>query len=429
MKLELLATENTSDCRVESISFENTVQLNIYSLPQLQPGKNKIAVRGALKPGEALRVIYVWDDSAGKSRRNVTLVEETPHTYEIVAAGQNWKDCVCKSITIEGVPATGKGNRTLVKEQPKLFAKLPSLAPVAETTGRWNGQPLEKDLPRLQDVLAAAAEVERFRRVLRGAVMLGDTRTFDAFKELAYAEPSWNDKFLGFAGMYRADPERARSVLLDILNDREGARVVRSNGKDKKDEGWGREYSWCAGGTVIGYIAAEAQWEEFLPGLLNVLASDQCKSGWGPRYGTVRVIGLLGKGNHAAAGAIRDVLEHTYRREHGDTLVAAAMAAGRIGDSSSVPALRTHILSPYWPLKHNAALSLGILGDSSIVPLMHQWLEVKFDENFRGYAAEALGHLADAESEAHLRDALDSEPFPWVRRKIDAALKRVRCED
>ena len=430
LKLVLTARNKPEECRVEAISFENTVQLNIYSLPQLQPGKNKITVRGRLDPGTALRVIYLWDDPAGKGRRNVTVVENTPYSYEIVAGGRKWEDCICKSLTVEAVSAIGEGNRTEIKEELAKFQKLPPLSLVEETMGRWNGQPLKKQLLKIEDILSAVKNHEKFSRVSqRSAVMLNNPQTFGAFRDLAYQEKAPNDKFLAFAGMFRANPEKARPVLLNILGDRDGKRVVWNKGKDREDKGWGRERSWCVGGTVIGYIAAEAGWKEFLPGLLKVLASDQCKPGWGPRYGTVRVIGRLGKGNKAAAEAIRMVLEHKFYKEHGDTLIPAALAAGQIGDPSAVPALRLHITSDYWPLKQSAALSLGILGDNSIVPRMREWLTVPFDENFRGYAAEALGCLGDRDSIPALETALEVEPFPWVCRKIETALEKIKGQN
>jgi hypothetical protein len=426
LKLELNAGKSPENFQVSDIAFENTVQLNLYSLPQLHPGINKISVRGRIDPASALRITYTWTDSEGGERRHVALVENAPFTYEIIVDGEKWTDCVCKSIKVEAVDATGKGNSLEHVEDSRRFKQADVLPPVEETTGRWNSQPLRKKLPKLEDVLSATRDPQRFRRMLRGAVMLADPRMFEAFKNLAYQEPSPNDKLLAFVGMYRADFRKARSVLLDILNDREGRRVVWSKGKDSKDIGWGRELSWCEGGTVIGYIAAEAQWPEFLPDLLRVLSSDQCKSGWGPRYGTVRVIGQLGQGNREAADAIRNILEEKHGKEHGDTLVAAALAAGQLADKAAIPSLRRHLGGEYWPLKHNAALALGNLGDTSVVPRMLIWLKAPFDDNFRGYAAEVLGDLQDDATATHLKNALAVEPVPWVRQKIEESLKRIQ---
>ncbi len=425
LKLELLAETAAEDCRVTDISFENTVQLNLYSLPQLHPGKNVIKVRGDIAPGAALKVVYRWDDAAGKEHQNVQLVTKTPFQYEIHTQGQKWEEIVCRSITVAAVDAPAGAEPVTAAEADSASGTVSLLPPVEETTGRWNGQPLKKNLPSLGEVLKATRDPKHFKRVLRGAVMLADPRTFDAFEALAYGEAAPNDKLLAFVGMYRADPEKARPVLLDILDDRDGLRVVWSKGKDREDVGWGREQSWCVGGTVIGYIAAEAHWPEFLPGMLKLLQSDQCKPGWGPRYGTVRVIGRLGKGSSEAREAIRNVLEHKYGKEHGDTLVCAALAAGLLQDEGSIPALRKCLESGYWPLKHHAALSLAMLGDAGIVPRMLEWLTAPFDENFRGYAAEALGHLKAENTLSALEAALAVEPLPWVREKMNWAIDEI----
>ena len=425
LKLELLAKERPEDCRVEGIAFETSVQQNLFALPQLQPGRNRITVRGKLAKGAALKVTYGWDDPKGKGRKNVTVVEKTPYTYEIIAAGKKWEDCVCKSIIVEAVRATGEGNRTVVKEKPSAIHTLPPIGPVAETTGTW-GQPRRGQCPKLEEVADKLKRRRSLGSTLPAACMLADPKLFDLIQPLVYKVTSSRLRRHAIVALYNCDPKRARPVLLDVLNDQAGERVKWSQGKDKDDKGWGREQSWCVAGTIIGYCAAEAGWTEFLPGLLKVLEHPQCSPYWGPRYGTVRVVGRLGKGDKAAAKMIGKVLTHKLRKEHGDTLVPAALAAGRIGDHVLIPALRKHLNASYWPLKHNAALSLSMLGDRSIAPRMREWLTVQWDENFRGYAAEALGNLKDEDSLDALKAALDVEPFPWVRRKIRAAVRAIR---
>ncbi len=130
----------------------------------------------------------------------------------------------------------------------------------------------------------------------------------------------------------------------------------------------------------------------------------------------------MGQGDKAAADAIGKVLTGKFRKEDGDTLTAATLSAGQIGDPSLIPALHKCVGSDYWPEKHNAALSLGQLGDRSIGPRMREWLTVKWDENFRGYAAEALGWLKDKECAPELRAALAIEPFAWVREEMRKAI-------
>ncbi|KKL59463.1 hypothetical protein LCGC14_2215100 [marine sediment metagenome] len=424
LKLELIAGRRGEDCRVEDIAFETVVQQNLFALPQLQPGRNRITVRGGLAKGAAVKVTYVWDDPVGSGRKNVTIVENAPHTYEIIAAGQKWSDSVCKSITVEAVRATGEGNRTLVKEAASKIHPRSPLPPAEDTTGRWLGQQGKDDLPPLAKLLAATTDPRRFRSVLGAAVIRADPRMFDAFREVAYKTAKVNQKHQAFIGLYRSDPTRARAVLLDIVRDPAGKRVAWSPGKDKEDKGWGRTQSWCCGSTVIGYIAAEAGWKEFLPELLKVLADPQCSHHWGPRYGTIRVIGLLGHGDEAAAKAILGVLTDATRKEHGDAKAVAAEAAGRIRHPMLIPALRRYVSNSYLPLCTGAAISLGQLGDKSIVATMRTWLK-RTDEGHRGAAAEALGDLKDARSVVALKAALAVEPFAWVRENIRQALAKI----
>ena len=57
---------------------------------------------------------------------------------------------------------------------------------------------------------------------------------------------------------------------------------------------------------------------------------------------------------------------------------------------------------------------------------MKDWLTTAFDENFRGYAAEALGNVGTKQVVPLLEQALKVEPFPWVQNKITAALEKIK---
>jgi HEAT repeat protein len=140
------------------------------------------------------------------------------------------------------------------------------------------------------------------------------------------------------------------------------------------------------------------------------------------------VIGRLGHGDKAAAQAVGDVLTSKLRKEHGDARAVAALAAGRIGDPALVPVLRRCLGSSYDVTRLNAALSLGMLGDKESAPKIRDWLSIVGDENYRGVAAEALGHLKDKDSGPALEAALAAEPFPWVRTEIEGALTRIRAQ-
>ena len=45
---------------------------------------------------------------------------------------------------------------------------------------------------------------------------------------------------------------------------------------------------------------------------------------------------------------------------------------------------------------------------------------------FRGYAAEALGNVKDKDSLEPLKTSLAVEPLPWVREKMEEAIKKIQ---
>jgi len=182
-----------------------------------------------------------------------------------------------------------------------------------------------------------------------------------------------------------------------------------------------------AGHAVVGYLAAEAGWTELLPPMVRALRHPASLPGWGPQYGLIRVIGRLGHGDRAAAEVIGDVLAD--RLAHGDVdgRAVAALAAGEIGDPALVPLLHKCLKSSYTPAQHHAALALARLGDRQLAVKVRPWLAIAGDENYRGVAAEALGNLRDRDSLPALQAALDSEPFAWVRQKLEEAIASIRA--
>lgn len=419
LKLELLAADRPDDCRVEDVRFETVVQQNLFSLPQLQPGCNRITVRGRLAGGAALKVTYVWKDPLGAARKNVTVVERTPHTYEIVAAGRKWEDCICESIAVEAVAATGEGSRTIVKEAPAEIYSLPPMRPVAETATAWY-QPRGKDLPPIEQVIESLRAGRDLRKAVSQAAMLADARAFEAVRKVAFEAADERTKHQAMVALFVMDRRRARPVLFGLIEKKQHA--TWDTRKDKTGQA-----PWIAAHAVVGYLAAEAGWTEFLPVMLRALKDPTAWPGWGPRYGLIRVIGRLGRGDRAAARAIDDVLTSRLIREHGDARATAALAAGLIGLPAPVAALRKCLTSSYEPTKHHAALSLGRLGDTASAGKLRAWLAARGDENTRAAAAEALGLLKDRPSLPALREALRVEPFGWVREKIAEAIRRIEA--
>ncbi|MHC4917610.1 MAG: hypothetical protein ACYTGB_19210, partial [Planctomycetota bacterium] len=280
LRLELVAKEKPEDCRIKAITFRTDVQQNFYSLPQLQPGKNAITVKGDLAPGAALKVTYVWDDPDGKGRRNVTLVEKTPFTYEIVAGGKQWNDCVCKSITVEAVAADRKGSRTVEKEKPAEFSELPPMRPVGETRARGFMKvcPPREGLPPLEKLIASIAEpkkvpLAKLTAAVRALNVYRDPRAFEAVKKVAFEVGKKNGpKEAAMTTLFTTDREKARAALLRMVEDPANS-ALRDDDPDNPAVAAGH---FCTVAAVAGYMAAEAGWKEFVPHLVRALESPHC---------------------------------------------------------------------------------------------------------------------------------------------------------
>jgi hypothetical protein len=421
LKLELHAAQDAQDCRVQGIRFETTVQQNYFALPQLQPGKNLISVRSKLPAGEALKVTYVWSDPLGNNRTNVTVVEKTPCTYEILAAGRLWTSCVCKSIVVEGVRATGGGNRTLVKEEPSQISPLPPMRPVEDTGRNWY-QPRRNELGTIKQVVEGLSRPGDLRHWICAATMHADPTPFPQAAKLVYETTNPEIKNRALVALYVMDREKARPILFDVASKRNSSKW--DTGRDPVGEA-----PWVAGTAVIGLMAADARWDDFLPLMIHALKNPTAWPGWGPRSALIRTIGKLGHGNRDAALAIQAVLTDQLRKEDDDSRAEAALAAAQIADLTLVPALRKHLNSDYEPLKQNAALSLSLLGDTQVAATVRPWLKAAGDENFRAAAAEVLGNLVDRDALVPLRDALAVEPFRWVRRKMKHAIDAIQASE
>jgi hypothetical protein len=418
LKLELLTDGEPRDCQVTAIRFATVVQHNLFALPQLQPGRNRITVRGALAEGAALRVTYVWDDPIGKRRKNVTVIEQTPSTYEILAAGKRWEDCVCKSLVVEAVPATGEGNRTVVKEKPAPVYELPPMRPALETRtrgGLWK-RPAVKDLPPAAELVKQLDEPAAAPEAARALLELADPATFDALRRAAYRTDEKWAKPAALAALFNIDRARARPVLLDIAAHPD--KVAWKAYKTWKGRQITEHDRWAACTLMIGTMAEEAGWPEFVPLVARVATHPRASRAH--RWSAMRLLAEFGDAR--AAEAVRTCLAS------GDLNVRAyaALAAGRTGDRSLVPALRKCVRHPYEVLGARAAVSLGQLGDRASAPVLRRMLSAMSDENLRAGAARGLGALGDPDSAAALQAALDAEPIPWVRDVMAEALSKLR---
>jgi len=419
LKLELLGKQSAEDVEIKDIRFRTVVQLNVFSLPQLHPGKNRITVKGTLSPGTALKVYYRFVDLDNKTNINSTIIEKTPHTYEILAAGKVWEDVISEKLRVEAIPATGEGNRTVVKEKPPHTTyNLPPMRPVAETRGRFGGWqrrdpahiPSTKELVKF---LKTGSRTEQWD-ALRGLIELRNPESFEHVRKYAYSSP--HNKKLAFAILYATDPDKAKPVLLDILSHPDKVKwtsTPRTKGPDNQQQ------HWTAASIAIGVIAKEAGWKEFIPGLVSVLEKGKFSKHF-PSHALMRAI--AGIPDKRALPVIRKHLKHG----RGYTAAYAALAAARIGDTDSIPLVRKLLSSRYRRFKELAITSLGILKDTESAPALRNILLNEIgDENLRAAAGEALGAMNDTQSAPALRASVKAEPIPWVREKLKAALNSM----
>jgi HEAT repeat protein len=442
VRLELMAKAKPEDARVSWLFLTTTVQHNVYALPQLQPGRNRITVSGTLDPAAALEVMYVWDDKHGRERMNVTVVESTPFAYEILADGAEWNDVVCKSLEVRAVPKTGEGNRTVVKETPCDVRLAAPLSHPDGTRARWQ-RPLEGEMPttaaclavlskagagdapaattpdgveetqapppgttRTAPVRPAAPELD-VRTALAVLADRRDPAAFDAVKKAVYERAGRNEKERAVVALYASDATRAVPVLLDVLEHPEKVAWREEAGKPAVARG-----HWCGVAAIIAEIMVQERCTDAVPGLIRVL---DCPEAWDDvRWQMVRSLGRLG--DPRAREAVRRCLSGG----DGDLTALAARAAGELGDREAIPLLRRLLKSGFELSRESAANALGLLGDKDSAPALRE-LYYHRDENLRAAAIEALGRLKEAD-ESEIRIIRDSDAFRWVR---EIALRAV----
>jgi len=418
LKLELVAAGKPEDCRVTGLTVRTTVQQNYLALPQLQPGRNRITVRGGLAEGAALKVTYVWDDPKGKGRKNVTVVEQAPYTYEILAAGRRWEDCVCRSLVVEAVPATGKGNRTVTREAPSEVHELAPMRPPLETRtrgGLWK-RPVRKALPPISQLVNDLNDPKKAPEAARALLELADPKTFDALRRAAYKIDETWAKDSALTALFSIDRRKARPVLLDIASHPEN--VTWKAYKTWKGKEITEHDRWASCALMIGTMAKEAGWTEFVPVVARVAESPKANDAH--RWSAMRLLAEFG--DERARAAVKNCLGSRDL----NVRAYAALAAGRTGDPSLIPRLRECLRHRYVVLRFRAAIALGQLGDRESAPAFRRMLGYVPDENVRAAAARALGDLGDRGHAAALAAGRDAEPVHWVRDEMTRSLRKLR---
>jgi HEAT repeat protein len=396
-----------------SFRLVNVVQHNMFSLPQLWPGRNRIAVSGKLARGAALLVSYEWDDAGGKGKRSAVRVERAPFTYEIVAGGRRWADVRCRRLVVKCVSADGKGNRVVAREPEAKFSPLPAPKSMDAIVGAKPPAPLKKTAEYLAD-LAAGGDAKVIE-ALDALMVLRDPKAAPALKAMIYSEADLPLDVRGRAmqALYRSLPaEKAFAILLPVVRRDEQVKWIAA----QKGRGW-KSLS-----SLVAHLAADAGYRKALP---DLLAAYKRGVGIWNRMTYLRAFGKF-KAKESVPLCIRSL------RYHSDVSASAAWALGEIGDASAAPhivravegrmARRPHQMILYaW-----GAEALGKLGARSAEALkLLEKLLAHADEEVRGAAADALGRVGASRHIALLNAAAAREAFPWVKRKMLASAGRL----
>ncbi|MCX7591521.1 MAG: HEAT repeat domain-containing protein [Kiritimatiellae bacterium] len=386
-------------------------QHNLFSLPQLWPGRNLITVSAELPPSVALRITYEWDDVAGQNKRNITVVEKAPHTYEIVAAGRQWEDVVCRSLNIEVVPATGQGNRTVEKEPGSPVEPLRPRPSMDEIVGVRQPPPLKTVAEYIEDLKNPELRTE----ALHGLMVLKDGSAAPALVELLYSEQEMDieDRGRVCQAIYSClPPPEAFEALLPVCRQDAKVKWIASS------DGAG----WRTISSLIAHLAGISGYRPAIPTLIEAY-----RHGVGrfnkPAY--LRAFGRL-KAKEALPLCV-DAL-----REHSDISASAAWALGEIGEPSCAPDLVRAVETRLGKVRFQAILyaeaaaALGKLGVRSpeAVALLEKLLGHE-DEEVRGMAAEALGKVGSTAQAGLLKSCAQKEPFAWGAEKMLIAAEKL----
>ncbi|MGQ9661105.1 MAG: HEAT repeat domain-containing protein [Kiritimatiellia bacterium] len=387
------------------------VQHNIFSLPQLWPGQNKITVAADLPAGLALRITYEWDDAGGKGKRNVTAVEQVPLSYEIVTAGRKWNDVICRNLRVEVVAAAGKGNRTEEKEPAAETVPLDPLTPMDELVGEGKPPPLKTAAKYTQDLQDPAKRVD----ALHGLMVLRDRSTAPALIDLLYSEEEMREEDRGRVcqAIYLClSPQEAFEALLPVVRQDPKVKWIAASG----GAGW-RTIS-----SLIAHLAGISGYRPAIPDLLEGYRRGVARFNK-PTY--LRAFGRL-KAKEAVPFCVAAL------REHSDISASAAWALGEIGDAAVIPELVKAVESRLERSRFQAILyaevasTLGKLGVRApeAVALLEKLL-THDDEEVRGMAAEALERIGSSRHIQILRAAYQKETFSWVAQLMQSAAESL----
>ncbi len=441
-RVQLYAASNTPDCGLDTLTIKTWTQHNLFSLPQLWPGSNNIAVSGTIESDTSIRVAYMWDDNMGNNRENVTVIESTPYTYEIMTDGSIWEDVVCKSIKIEAVPRMGIGNITTTKETPPSSVNTISPNDAFSTTsliGSSYPSPLKTVAEYVVDLNNAISAQEGYdtddpivwgqannvQNALWGLSEYGSAASSardDVINAIKKDRSQQYNKAYACQTLYTIAGGDDADVtdILELVLERESSILWADDSSLSVSAGlW---INTCgAAAAILGQIA-NAEAKAAADDVANLLNETwvEAKCGYDPtnlqrwsefRWAFVKALGRLG--NSSQGTILRNIIQD--ENADGDERALAARGVGEVGDKTALSDL-LNLLSTheYMPQGWYCIESIGKLGGPDNAPTLYPYL-THWEENYRGYAAKALGLLGNSDAMPYLESLIATEPFAWVR--------------
>lgn len=397
--------------------FEITTvtQHNIFSLPQLLPGKNVIRVNGEVSGNGALFVTWNWDDTMGKAREHVSVIHETPHVFEIVTSGRKWGDVRLNYLEIRAGDDPGGANREVVVEDyPGTVNNLAhkDIFDTRQIIGIKHPPPLEPTAHYIDNI----KDNRKVVTSLSALMVLKDDAAWDVASDLAFNSIKHPVKEMAIQALFIIDRDRAVPVLEAVLK-KDPAVQWKSDKKNKFVE----LQHWYFVSAMIGRIFAVNGVTSAAPLLADVLDSVVANKdkAWQPHASIIKSLGMMGAKD--AAPSIRPFLNM-----NADEAAVAVWALGELGDVASTEKIRQMFdAASYEMIELNSAVALCRLGDTARMDEILALLESP-DENFRGFIAGALGGIGHPDVVAALEGLIVKERFGWVKAAAEASLGVMR---
>ncbi len=413
--------------RLDDFEVTTIFQHNLFALPMLWPGGNRISVSGTIIPNTGLNVSYLWDDSREEGRLHAGGVASLPADYVIVTDGTTWKDVHTRSLLIEAVEMPDILSTSDFSQQSTgaaVHRELPY--PTEQSIGSQSKrQPdFERDAAELEDALQNGnRSVIADRIVALGA--LRDPRSASLLERVVWDDATshaWH-KILACQALYQSVGREAVPVLMRVLEQDPAIVWKKPSGKWTSDAMW--LHTAAAAVAILVDIGDFPERDkvanliaEFLKGERTQKPLSQIYRGGEIRWGLVRALGCLGSERHVS-------LLTGLLAGKSDEAAVAAEALIRIGDPGVLPELLALLQEAQYPPVRTAAIKgVGRFGDPQHAVVLHPFLK-HWDEDFRAAAATALGKLGSPDSIPFLGGALQDESFPWVQRLMQSSLNSL----